>query len=142
MKKMVRITATLGMLLVFASGCFVWNVIKDRYTPFVFFEEFKDGGRKVKFVFDSPASQSVALAGQFNNWVKPGDSVSANENKNIVLLMERNKETGFWERFMYLAPGKYQYKYVLDSGTWQYDQNTLEKTDDGFGSFNSIIVVP
>jgi 1,4-alpha-glucan branching enzyme len=142
MKKLMRIATIFGLLLVFTGGCFVWNVIKDRYTPYVFFDEFKDGGRKTKFVFDSPASQSVALAGQFNNWTPPGASVSANETKNIVLLMERNKETGFWERIMYLPPGKYQYKYVLDSGNWQYDQNTLEKVPDGYGAYNSIIVVP
>ena len=126
---------------IFLNSCFVWNSIKDRYKPFIITDEMKDGKRKVKFVFDSPSSQAVYLAGQFNNWIWEKAKVSANETVNVVIEMERNKQTGFWEKFVYLTPGKYQYKYVLDSGTWKYDQNTLEKVDDSFGGFNSVIVV-
>ena len=124
------------------SGCFVWNSIKDRYKPFILTNEVKGGKRKVKFIFDSPSSKTVYLAGQFNNWTYDKAKVSKNETVNVVIELARNKQTGFWEKYVYLPPGKYQYKYVLDGQTWKYDQNTLEKTDDGYGGFNSIIVVP
>lgn len=123
------------------SGCSVWRSIKDRYQPFIIYPEESQGKKKVKFIFDSPSSKTVVLAGQFNNWTYEKAKVSENETVNVVIEMEKNKQTGFWEKIIYLAPGKYQYKYVLDGGTWKYDQNTLEKTDDGFGGYNSIIIV-
>lgn len=140
-KKMAVTATSVLLLVVLLNGCFVWNSIKDRYQPYVLMDEVKEGKRKVKFVFDSPSSQVVFLAGQFNNWTWEKAKVSENETVNVVIEMERNKQTGFWEKFVYLSPGKYQYKYVLDGGTWKYDQNTLEKTDDGYGGFNSVIVV-
>lgn len=140
---MKRFQVLLYLMVMFVmSSCFVWNSIKDRYKPFILTKEVKDGKRKVKFIFDSPSSKTVYLAGQFNNWAADKAKVSKNETVNIVIEMEKNKQTGFWEKFVFLPPGKYQYKYVLDGQIWKYDQNTLEKVDDGYGGYNSIIVVP
>jgi len=140
MKRLSVIVALLLVVFVF-HGCFVWNSIKDRYKPFIVFDEAKDGKKKVKFVFDSPSSKTVMLAGQFNNWTWQKAKVSVNESVNVAIEMELNKKTGYWEKIVYLSPGKYQYKYVLDGGTWRYDQNTTIKVADGFGGKNSVIVV-
>lgn len=141
MKKTGLLLTVFIILAALASSCFVWDAIKDRYQPYKVYDETKGGKKKVKFIYDSPSAKSVALVGEFNNWTTPGSSVPENETRNIVLDMEKNKESGFWERVMYLEPGKYQYKYYIDGGTWKYDQNTLEKTDDSFGGYNSLVIV-
>ncbi len=140
-RKLLVLIATVSLLSFFASGCVVWKSIKDRYKPYEMTDEMKGGKRKVKFTFDSLSSKTVYLAGTFNNWAADPASVSANETKNVVINLKKDSKSGYWEIYWYLSPGKYQYKYVLDGGTWQYDQNTLEKVDDGFGGYNSIIVV-
>ncbi len=129
------------------SGCAVfktvWGSIKDRYKPFEFVG--MDGDKVlVKFVFDSPSATTVWLAGQFNNWAN-GENVpkypDVSLSQGAVIDMKKDSKTGYWTVTIPLAPGRYQYKYVLDAGrVWQPDPNT-EHVDDGFGGYNSIIVV-
>ena len=40
-----------------------------------------------------------------------------------------------------LAPGRYQYKFVVD-GQWFQDPNNPEEADDGYGGHNSVVDVP
>lgn len=139
-------------VLVFASmlmfsGCeffnTIWGSIKDRYKPFEFVGQ--DGDKVlVKFVFDSPSANSIWLAGAFNNWAN-GESLprypQVELSQGAVIDMKIDPGTGYWTTVIPLAPGRYQYKYVLDSGrVWSADPNT-EHVDDGFGGHNSIIVV-
>ena len=82
---------------------------------------------QVTFTHEAPAAQKVFLAGEFNNW-----SDSAN-------LM--TKQDGGWTLTLDLAPGQYQYKFVVD-GTWTPDAANPESAEDGFGGKNSVASVP
>jgi 1,4-alpha-glucan branching enzyme len=130
----------------FFSSCAVmgtvWESIKDRYQPYEFVGE--EGDRVlVKFVFDSPSASTVWLAGQFNGW---RDDRNAPRFPNApleqsVIEMKVDERTGYWTATIPLAPGRYEYKMVLDEGrVWQEDPNT-EHVPDNHGGRNSIIVV-
>ena len=65
--------------------------------------------------------------GSFNNW---------NPEKHLL----RKKPGGFWEKTVMLAPGLYEYKYVVD-GQWCLDPSNKRTCDNGFGTGNSVIEV-
>ena len=146
LKKFFLLIILGGVFLSFGSGCIVaetmWNSIKDRYTPY---ECVGAEGDKVlvKFVFDSPSSGAVWLAGQFNGWRA---DVNAPRYPQVpvdqgVIAMHIDEKTGYWTITIPLSPGRYQYKMVLDEGrVWEPDANT-EQTDDNYGGKNSIIIV-
>ena len=128
------------------SGCLlttIWDSIKDRYKPFEFVGA-EDDKVLVKFTFDSPSASEVWLSGSFNGWTA---SKSASKfpdvpvGNNVLISLKMDPKTKYWNVTVPLAPGRYQYKYVLDAGrVWQQDQNT-DTVDDGFGGKNSIIIV-
>ncbi len=80
----------------------------------------KDG---VVFTFADDNAKSVYIAGTFNNW----DSKS----------QPMKKENGIWKVKIKLAPGYYQYKFVVDGTKWVPDPLNPAKVDDGYGGFNS-----
>ena len=122
----------------------IWNSIKDRYKPF---EMIGKEGEKVicRFIFDAPSANEVWLAGSFNAWCSDKNApkypdADFTQTKAVIPLI-RDAKTGYWTAIIPLAPGRYQYKYVLDSGrVWSPDNNT-EQVDDGYGGKNSIIIV-
>lgn len=86
------------------------------------------GRRRVLFQIDAEPGREVAVAGNFNAWSP--DS-------------HRLKETGIpghYQRFVYLQPGAYQYKFVID-GDWSADPNCPAFTTNEFGTLNSVIKV-
>ena len=56
-----------------------------------------------QFFFRAPEANSVRIVGNFNNWM-PTDEY----------LMERN-EDGIWLKALTLAPGEYQYKFIVSA---------------------------
>ena len=83
---------------------------------------------KRKFTVYAPGANSVKLVGAFNNWSQDEDS-----------LLERD-EYGVWYKEMDLAPGVYQYKFLIDD-TWEEDQYNPYFVKDAFGGKNSIVEV-
>ena len=81
----------------------------------------------VHFICYAPNAKRVTLAGEMNNW----------NEKSLPMTKTTN---GFWEIHIDLNDGKWQYKYVMD-GVWTADPNNTNKTPDGFGGFNSILLV-
>mgnify|MGYP006311312299 CR=1 FL=1 len=75
----------------------------------------------------APDARQVGVAGSFNDW---------NPNKHLL----KKKPGGFWEKTVMLAPGRYEYKYVVD-GRWCLDPSNTSTCDNGFGSGNSVIKV-
>ena len=73
-------------------------------------------------------SGSVYLAGEFNGWNPQGEKMSDPDGDGVYLVT------------IPLAPGHYQYKFVVD-GSWFQDPNNPEVTDDGFGGQNSVLDV-
>lgn len=144
MKRSLFGIMVLGLIALISSSCIVLNAVKDRYKPYEFVGQ--DGSEViVKFIFDAPSAKTVWLAGSFNNWTS---SKSAPKYPSVLLsqgalvVMEMDEQTGYWTTTLSLAPGRYQFKYVLDEGSlWKEDPNTPEHVDDGFGGKNSIVTV-
>jgi len=75
-----------------------------------------------EFKVFSPASASVAIAGDFNGW-KP-------------LALKKSK-SGSWTGKAKLHSGEYQYKIVYDGKYWEIDHANPERVSDGQGGENS-----
>jgi chromosome partitioning protein len=84
--------------------------------------------RKAQFVFHGPKANRVLIVGNFNNWVRTGD-----------YHMQRNDD-GTWSKEILLAPGVYQYKFLVDD-EWMEDQNNPNVVEDPFGGRNSILEI-
>jgi len=84
--------------------------------------------RKTTFIFYAPEANRVQIAGNFNNWTKRDD-----------YNMERH-EDGIWSKEIILAPGVYQYKFLVDD-EWMEDQNNPQVVEDPFGGRNSVLHV-
>ncbi len=84
--------------------------------------------RKIRFLFRAPEkTYQVFIAGEFNNW-------------DIFCHPMKRQSADLWEVVIPLAPGKYQYKFLIDNSRWETDPNA-ESVPNAYGSFNSIIEV-
>jgi len=81
-----------------------------------------------QFVYDAPNASCVKIVGTFNNW-----------NTSEESLMERKKD-GTWSKSVYLAPGTYQYRFLIDD-VWVADQNNSNQIKNPFGGRNSVIKI-
>jgi anion-transporting ArsA/GET3 family ATPase len=81
-----------------------------------------------QFFYDAPNASCVKIAGTFNNW-----------NTSEESLMERKRD-GTWSKCVYLAPGTYQYRFLIDD-EWVADQNNSNQVNNPFGGKNSIIKI-
>ena len=83
---------------------------------------------KKQFFCDEPKASCVKIVGTFNNW-----------NTSEESLMERKKD-GTWSKRIYLAPGTYQYRFLIDD-VWGEDQNSSYQVDNSFGGKNSVVEI-
>lgn len=83
--------------------------------------------QRVRIEFDCPSAQTVAIAGSFNGW-QP-------QTSPMIALRE-----GRWARELALAPGRYEYRLVVD-GRWITDPQAKETVGNPFGSENAILTV-
>jgi 1,4-alpha-glucan branching enzyme len=115
------------------AGCSQLGFIKRRLPP----PEPQDG--KVTFRFEAPSAQTVQLAGNWpwNNWL----AGQAQTGSFLVGEMTDANGDGVWERAEELPPGRYEYKFVIDRTSWKEDPNNPQRVDDGFGGFNSLLIV-
>lgn len=74
----------------------------------------------------APGAKRVTVAGDFNHWSSEG------------LAMVPTGQ-GQWVVRLRLAPGVYQYNFVIDGHEWIPDPNALQNVSDGFGRVNSIL---
>jgi 1,4-alpha-glucan branching enzyme len=84
--------------------------------------------KPVEFMLNMPKAKSVAVAGNFNNW----------EIKKTPLRKDSN---GGWKATVWLPPGRYEYKFVIDGSQWLTDPNAKESVDNGLGGSNSLVVI-
>jgi hypothetical protein len=68
----------------------------------------------------------IYLSGNFNEWEKSGAKYQ----------MKDDDGDGVWSITLKLAPGTYQYKYIID-GKWTQDPYGPEEAPDGYGALNS-----
>ncbi|MBI4394881.1 MAG: glycoside hydrolase [Candidatus Omnitrophica bacterium] len=87
----------------------------------------KGQNQKVYLEYYGPSAQAVCIAGTFNNW-----------NQETCRL--KNMGHGKWQTTLSLAPGRYEYLYVVD-GAWQCDPQSKECVPNPFGSWNCVLNV-
>lgn len=82
----------------------------------------------VTLKLDYPNAADVCVIGSFNNW-------EAGVNPM------RLSEDGLWTAQVTLTPGRYPYKFLIDRTSKITDPGSPTIEPDGFGGFNSILVV-
>jgi hypothetical protein len=126
---------TFALLLVVATlgGCSSLNFIKRRLPPP---SQVGDG---IAFRFDARSAKIVQVAGSWpeNDWLRG----QAQTGGFLIGQMADLDRDGIWEITVKITPGRYQYKFLVDQVTWKDDPNNPQRVDDGFGGFNSLLVV-
>ena len=81
----------------------------------------------VSFALRKPEAKHVSLCGEFNGW------------SSTATPMKRHND-GHWETTVTLAPGRYQYKFIID-GEWIADPAAQKSVPNDHGSLNSVVEV-
>jgi 1,4-alpha-glucan branching enzyme len=81
----------------------------------------------VSFALHRPDAKQVLLGGDFNGWATG------------AAPMKRHGD-GHWETTVPLAPGRYQYKFLVD-GQWIEDPKAQENVQNQHGTLNSVLEV-
>lgn len=82
----------------------------------------------VTFVLVDPAARTVALAGDFDGWDR-------------TRLPMRRGPSGLWTVDVPLAPGRYQYAFVVDGRRFVADPAAPPAVGDDFGQPTSVVTV-
>jgi len=132
-RKAAGFVLALAALAVAGSGCSQLDFIKRRLPP----PHPVQGG--ILFQFEAPSARVVQLAGNWpeNDWLR-GQGETARYDLGRMADYDGN---GIWEIVVDLPPGRYQYKFRIDEINWKEDPNNPQRTDDGYGGFNSLLVV-
>ena len=88
----------------------------------------KTAKKRITFLMQAEPGRSVTLAGTFNNW-----------NPEANPLKEKGGK-GAYSIIMLLAPGVYEYKFVVD-GMWCVDPGCQEWVQNELGTLNSVLRV-
>ena len=88
----------------------------------------KAAERRVTFTVRAEAGKAVYLAGCFNQWNPTGKK------------MTDKKKDGVYSTTVKLAPGTYEYKFVID-GVWCADPENTDVVKNDCGTLNSVITV-
>lgn len=84
-------------------------------------------GREIVFRFHDDTAARVSLAGDFNEWRSDPFEKCAD---------------GLWKLAIPCRPaGRYRYKFLIDDSKWTEDPSHALKEEDGFGGFNSVLVI-
>lgn len=83
----------------------------------------------VQFVYAGPATTSVAVAGDFNNW---------DPHRN---MLQDPDGDGVWTGLFPLTPGVHKYMFVVDGNRWVTDPRAESYVDDGFGGRDALISI-
>ncbi len=119
--------------VVLLASCSSLGFIKRRLPPPAV------GPEGVTFRFDSRSAKIVQVAGSWpeNNWLAGQAQVAG----FLIGQMSDPDGDGIFEITVKLPAGRYQYKFRVDQVTWKDDPNNPQRTDDGYGGFNSLIEV-
>ncbi|HEY0971092.1 MAG TPA: isoamylase early set domain-containing protein, partial [Gemmatimonadales bacterium] len=89
----------------------------------------RDTVRLVRFVLVAPTAARLALVGDFNAW-----------SRDSTPMRVVAESTGTWTATLALAPGEYEYAYVVDDTGWTVDPRAPRAA--GEGRARSVLVVP
>jgi len=85
-------------------------------------------GHTFTYVSDRELNR-VNVAGSFNGWNKDANPLQVGADGHT------------WTVQIPLAPGRYQYKFVLNGNNWITDPNSVKNEDDGNGNVNSLLLI-
>ena len=86
------------------------------------------GKKRVCFEIEAGPGHQVSVAGSFNDW-----------DPTVKVLCDKNS-SGRYCGYVMLAPGTYEYKFVVD-GDWRLDESNPNFSANDFGTLNSVLVV-
>jgi len=81
----------------------------------------------VVFALERAEAHEVYLCGDFNGW----------SDRNLPMIQQDGRR---WEKRLTLAPGRYEYKFLVD-GEWLSDPCGPQEVVNAFGSVNSVAEV-
>ena len=82
----------------------------------------------VQFTFRAEPGKQVFLSGDFLNWEPEGKALADKKNEGVYTATVK------------LAPGRYEYKFVVD-GVWCADPECADFVQNDQGTLNSVIEV-
>jgi serine protease AprX len=86
-------------------------------------------GKSIIFTYHNDHAKSVHLVGDFNGWVPFQTPLAICDD-------------GIWRASIPCQlPGKYGYKFLIDSVRWIEDPSHALKEDDGYNGFNSLLYI-
>lgn len=87
----------------------------------------KTQNRRITFKLEASEAKEAILAGDFNSW-------------DLEKHTMKKDNKGRWTKIVTLAPGRYEYKFLVD-GQWQNDPNNDQIVANSFGTLNNILTV-
>ncbi len=87
----------------------------------------KNGCVELELRYEAPQAEKVCVAGDFNQW-RAGDARLSRD------------ATGTWKTKLWLAPGRYEYRFIVDS-EWRDDPHAAARVPNDFGSSNCVLHV-
>ncbi len=84
----------------------------------------------VSFALHDVAAHAVEVVGSWNEWQTPGFAATK-DDKDVWSVTHPP-----------LDPGTYAYRFLIDGERWQDDPANPRKVPDGYGGFNSVLIVP
>ncbi|MBD3299384.1 MAG: glycoside hydrolase [candidate division Zixibacteria bacterium] len=81
--------------------------------------------RSVMFTLDAPLGSTVSISGSFNDWTPQAMTKGGD---------------GVWRITVQLAPGTYEYRFLVDE-EWRDDPNNARKNLNALGGYDSICAV-
>lgn len=122
----------LGVALLTDDGIWVGGLDNDLATLLDGFDALRRGiggqgsaNRQVLIEYVDPKAREVRVLGTFNGWV-PVDLARSG--------------AGVWTRDLLLPPGRYAYKLSVD-GQLHPDPSAERREPDGFGGYNSVLII-
>ncbi len=84
----------------------------------------------VEFYLNQTEAESVVLTGDFTGWRTDG------------LPLKNGEVKGLWKgEFPFSGSGVYRYKFLIDRELWLADPRNFYRESDGFGGFNSKLII-
>lgn len=114
-------------IIALLAGIFILITISTLYLFMTKKNNGEDSKVDVIFRIHAPEAKTVFVSGSFNSW-------------NIVEYLLEKQDSGMWETTIGLAPGRYEYKFMVDS-QWVWDANNPVKVPvpPPYGGYNSVI---
>jgi 1,4-alpha-glucan branching enzyme len=90
-------------------------------------QEKKIQRRRITFKLEASEAKEAILVGDFNSW-------------DLKKHTMKKDDKGRWTKIVTLAPGGYEYKFLID-GEWQNDPNNDQVVHNSFGTLNNHLTV-